>query len=365
MKRNEIIRLVLGLVALTIVVLGAVRVLLPFATPILWALVLGTATWPAYRRLHDWLGGRTNLAALLMTIALTLTVLMPFVAMGFALAGEVGPTVERVRTWMEAEGTGLPESLKRIPMLEEALLKLKETAATAEGRRELVMQGAGLGPAGHLLTLGKNLLHTLLNAVITVFTLFFVYRDGRSLEREANSLLDRIDVGRGAQILGSVRETVRAVFFGWILTAAAQGVVAMLGYWIAGLSAPVLLGIATGLAAVIPFGVSMVWIPAVISLASEGNWGWAIFLTIWALAVVGLIDNVLRPLFISGPAKIPFILVFFGVLGGLATFGLLGLVLGPVFLAILLALLRQGREAMAVAAQRGPSVPSKGDEAAG
>ncbi len=353
--------MVLALVALTIVVLGAVKVLLPFATPILWALVLGTATWPAYRRLHEWLGGRTNLAALLMTIALTLTVLMPFVALGFALAAEVGPTVDRVRTWLEAEGTGLPDSLSQIPMLEDALLRLKEAAATAEGRRELLMQGAGLGPAAHLLTLGKNLLHTLLNAVITVFTLFFVYRDGKSLEREANALLDRIDVGRGAQILGSVRETVRAVFFGWLLTAAAQGIVAMLGYWIAGLSAPVLLGITTGLAAVIPFGVSLVWIPAVISLASEGLWWQAIFLSGWAILVVGLIDNVLRPLFISGPAKIPFILVFLGVLGGLATYGLLGLVLGPVFLAILLALLRQGREAMAVAVQRDPPIPQGND----
>ena len=98
---------------------------------------------------------------------------------------------------------------------------------------------------------------------------------------------------------------------------------------------------ATGLAAVIPFGVGLVWIPAVASLAFAGEWGKALFLTIWSLGFVGLIDNFLRPLFISGPSKIPFVIVFFGVMGGLLVYGLLGLVLGPCFLAILLALWRQ------------------------
>jgi len=120
----------------------------------------------------------------------------------------------------------------------------------------------------------------------------------------------------------------------------------MLGYWIVGLPAPVLLGIVTGLAAVIPFGVGLIWIPAAVSLLAAGFWGKALFLTAWSLGVVGLIDNFLRPLFISGPARIPFILVFFGVMGGLLVFGPLGLVLGPVFLAVLLALWRQGREAL-------------------
>lgn len=358
MKRAETIRVTLGLVALAVVVVGAIRVLLPFAHPILWALVLGTATWPAYRRLQGWLGGRTNLAALLMTVVLTILVLLPFVGLGMAIAREAPPALAGVQEWIESEETGLPEALRQIPGLEETLQRFKSILATEEGRRELLMQGAGAGPLGRLIEFGRNLLRNMLNVVITVFTLFFVYRDGASLEREARALLDRIDVGRGAQIIGSVRETVRAVFFGWLLTAAAQGLIAMLGYWIAGLSAPVLLGIATGLAAVIPFGVTLVWVPAVVSLLADGDWGRGLFLAIWALLVVGLIDNVLRPLFISGPSKVPFILVFFGVLGGLATFGLLGLVLGPVFLAVLLALLRQGREAVVEAVGAQPPRPS-------
>lgn len=355
MKRAETFRLILGVTALAVIVIGAVRVLLPFAAPILWALILGTATWSGNKRIAGWLGGRRQLAALLMTLAVMLLVLMPFVMLGLALAHELGPAIEKVRTWASTETTALPEWLSRIPFVEEALDRLKEAASTAEGRRDLLLQGAG--PAQRLLTIGKNLLHNLLNVLITVFTLFFVYRDGDSLVVEARTLIDRIAVGRGLQLLGAVRETVRAVFYGWLLTAAAQGVVAMIGYWVTGLPAPVLLGMATGLAAVIPFGVGLVWIPCVASLALDGQWGRAIFLAIWALAVVGVIDNFLRPLFISGPSRIPFILVFFGVLGGLATYGLLGLVLGPVFLAILLALWRQGREALVEAAARPADPP--------
>jgi predicted PurR-regulated permease PerM len=352
MKRAEIIRLSLALASLAIVLIGAVKVLLPFVNPILWALVLGSATWPMFRWFDQNFGGRTNIAAVVTTLVVTLVVLLPFVVIGLLLASEIPAALERVRDWLEAEGSGLPDWAARIPAVEELVLKFKQGLTTEEGRRELLLRGAG--PVERLYAIGKNVLRNLLDATITIFTLFFVYRDGASLEREVRALMERIGVGRGAQILQAVRETVRAVFFGWLLTAAAQGLVAMLGYKLAGLPSPVLLGIATGFAAVIPFGVSLVWIPSIAILVGDGRWGAALFLGIWSLAVVGLIDNVLRPLFISGPSKIPFILVFFGVLGGLVTFGLLGLVLGPVFLAILLALWRQGREAMVEAANRAP-----------
>ena len=106
-------------------------------------------------------------------------------------------------------------------------------------------------------------------------------------------------------------------------------------------------GLATGLAAVIPFGISLVWIPAAVGLAAQGSWGAALFVTLWSSLIVGLVDNLLRPLFISGPSKIPFILVFFGLIGGLAAYGPLGLVLGPVLLGVLLALWRTTRESVA------------------
>lgn len=337
--RFELLRPVLGIAALGVVVVGAARTLWPFLDPILWAMILGSATWPAYRRLRAWFGGREGLAAATMTAILVLVVVVPVFFLSLSLVREVQPTVERMQKWADGGALEMPDWVKNVPGLEGQVKPWMERM-TDPRTREAWIRGTLL-PAERLLRWSRNILRVAGVALLTVFALFFVYRDGERAAREVGLLLDKIAGGQGKELLRAVRETVRAVFFGWLLTAAAQGVVSMIGYWICGLGSPVLLGVATGLAAVIPFGVGLVWIPAVASLALAGEWGKAVFLTVWSLGFVGLIDNFLRPLFISGPSKIPFVIVFFGVMGGLLVYGLLGLVLGPCFLAILLALWRQ------------------------
>lgn len=350
--RIEVLRLVLGLAALAVVLIGAIQVLAPFVTPIIWSLVLGSATWPAYRHVRRLFGPRANLAALAMSLALVLLFLIPAGLLSLALIKELGPEVERVVTWASAEKPQLPEILDRVPPLKEMLEDSLSSFDDPEVRKSLIRQATS--KTQEVYKIGRNLLGHLVDLFLTLFTLFFVYRDGEVLTEEISALLDRIASGRGRSILDAVRETVRAVFYGWLMTALAQGLVAMLGYWIVGMRSPVLLGVATGLAAVIPFGVGLVWIPAIAVLVVQGAWWQAIFLAVWSLLVVSLIDNFIRPLVISGPAKIPFILVFFGVLGGLAAYGLLGLVLGPVFLAVALALWRQAREALTEEDGKGP-----------
>ncbi len=343
--RIEVLRLVLGLAALAVVLLGTASVLAPFVTPILWSLILGSATWPAYRRLRRYFGQRTSLAALVMSGALLALLLVPASLLSMALVREMGPEVERVVAWASADRPELPKFLDRVPAVREVLEEWLTGLDDPEMRKTLLRQATG--QSQQFYQFGRNLLRHLVDVFLTLFTLFFVYRDGEALTGEVSVLLDRIASGRGRAILDAVRETVRAVFYGWLMTAMAQGLVAMVGYWIVGMRSPVLLGVATGLAAVIPFGVGLVWIPAIITLVLHRAWWQAIFLALWSLLVVSVIDNVIRPLVISGPSRIPFILVFFGVLGGLASFGLLGLVLGPVFLAVMLALWRQAREALA------------------
>jgi predicted PurR-regulated permease PerM len=340
--RLELLRLILGIAALALVVIGAVKVLLPFVQPILWAAILGSATWPAYRHLRRWFGQRETLAALTMTTVLVLVVVVPLVFLSLAMVREIEPTMAMAQEWAESGQVELPDWAKSLPGVEEAFRPWKDRLTDTEQREQWLRQA--VWPAERVLRWSRNVLRQVVVLVLTVFTLFFVYRDGDNAAREARWLLDKIAGGGGKPLLGAVRLTVRAVFFGWLLTAAAQGLVSMIGYWVVGLHAPVLLGVATGFAAVIPFGVGLVWIPAVASLFLAGSVGKAIFLAAWSIGVVSVIDNFLRPLFISGPSKIPFVLVFFGVMGGLVVFGPLGLVLGPVFLAVLLALWRQMRE---------------------
>jgi Predicted permease len=146
---------------------------------------------------------------------------------------------------------------------------------------------------------------------------------------------------RGDNYLQTVANTIRAVIYGILATALAQGALAGLGYWAAGLPAPVLLAVITLLFSFLPFGTPLVWGAASIWLLVHGQIAAGVGLALWGALVVSWIDNLIRPLVISSAVHIPFLLVLFGVLGGILTFGLLGLFLGPVILAVLLAIWRE------------------------
>lgn len=344
--RTEAVRIALGLLALGIVLWGTYKVLAPFARPIVWALVLGTASWPLYRRIEPLFGRWHDLSAVFMTLLLLVLVVAPATGLGIAMVRELEPEIMRVKEWATAETLELPHWVEEYPVFEETVRAWAKDLTNTQMRRNWLRQLI-LTPTQRTLDLGKNLLHWLADGFLALFTLFFVYRDGERAADEMRALLDRIAGGRGRALLFQVRDTVGAVFYGWIVTAAVQGLCAMLGFWIVGLRAPVLLGAVTGLAAILPFGVALVWIPVAAGLLAAGLWGQALFIAIWSVALVSSIDNFLRPLLISGPARIPYILVFFGIIGGLIAFGVVGLVLGPVLLAVLLALWRQARESLA------------------
>jgi len=343
---TEAVRIALGLLGLGLLLWGTYKVLAPFTRPILWALVLATATWPIYRRVRPLFGRWNDVAAVAMTLLLLVVVVAPATFLGLAMVRELEPEIVRIKDWVTADTLELPAWIKEVPALDETVRSWAKEVTNSELRRNWLRQLV-LAPTQRTLDLGKNILHYLVDAFLAVFTLFFVYRDGERAADEMRALLDRIAGGRGRMLLAHVRDTVGAVFYGWVVTAAAQGLCAMLGYWIAGLRAPVLLGAATGLAAILPFGVALIWVPVALGLIAAGSWGKALFIAVWAVALVSTIDNFLRPYLISGAARVPYILVFFGIIGGLLAFGLIGLVLGPVFLAVLLTLWRQAREALA------------------
>jgi predicted PurR-regulated permease PerM len=133
----------------------------------------------------------------------------------------------------------------------------------------------------------------------------------------------------------------KAVVWGLVATAVGQGIVAGLGYWWAGLQAPLLLGAITALVALIPFGTPFTWGSIGVWLILTGNTVAGVGLLLWGALVVSWVDNLVRPMVISSATRIPFLLVMFGVLGGLAAFGLVGLFIGPVILAVLMAVWRE------------------------
>lgn len=170
--------------------------------------------------------------------------------------------------------------------------------------------------------------------LFSAFLAFFLLRDAPELSRRLAVSVERLAGDRGQRLIKVASATVRGVIFGILGTALAQALVAGLGFWIAGVPGAVLLAVLTFFFAVIPFGPPIIWIPASLWLYAEGKTGFAIFMLLWGGAVISSVDNFLRPYLISHGSNTPFVLIFFGVIGGAIAFGLVGIFLGPILLAV-------------------------------
>ena len=315
-------------------------VLRPFLAAVAWAAILTYVTWPLHLRVLRWLHGRRTWAALVMTIFLTLVLGMTLLWLGLLLRNEGVAAVREAAALLQT-GVRLPEPILNIPWLgpwlQQRLIELSgDRSAWGAPLSEMADQWGGravrmIGDFGlNALRLGISLL-----------TAFFLFRDGDRVLIELRRVLHGLLGDRAHAYFLAVGDTTRAVVYGLLAAALAQGMLAGLGYWAAGVRAPVFWGAATVLVALIPFGAPVVWGSIGAWLVVKGQVAAGIGLLLWGTLAVSWIDNLVRPLVISGVAKIPFLLVLFGVLGGLAAFGLIGLFVGPVILAILLALWRE------------------------
>jgi predicted PurR-regulated permease PerM len=188
-------------------------------------------------------------------------------------------------------------------------------------------------------------LNAVVGLAIMLFLLFFFLRDGDQMVTSVVRLIPMAPERR-AQLVEYVASVTRAVVFGSLLTALVQGLLVGVGFALVGLPSPVVFGAVAAVASLVPFvGTALVWVPAAGVLFLQGRWVAALFLTAWSVAVVSSADNVVRPLFISGRAQISTLPVFLGLMGGISAFGPIGLVVGPVVVALTLALLRFAEEA--------------------
>ncbi len=321
-------------------VIFSFQVLQPFIVPLIWAGILAYVTWPAYQRLVVLLRGRQTLASLLMTVLLTTAVIIPTVWLVVVLREEL-TRAYREATILLAGRPTLPDALLKLPWVGEWLHELTERMAedpralSAE-IRELVDRSYG-EIARIVGGVGRNIV----KLVIAVVSLFFMYRDGREFASQTARALEQVLGARVHNYLDAIGHTVKAVVYGLVAAAIAQGTFAGVGYWIVGLEAPVFLGAVTTLCALIPFVVPFVWGSISVWLIVTGHTGAGIGLLIWGSTAVSWVDNIVRPFVISSATRIPFLLVMFGVLGGLSAFGLVGLFVGPVILAVLVAVWRE------------------------
>ena len=343
--------MIFALVTASLLGYALVLMALPFAGTIVWALLLAFLLHPLNEALSRALRGRRGLAALSLTLGGLVLILLPGALIAMAFATQAGDLVTRIQNIAERHHVAQLSDLLRIPIAERMFGWLGSYAPiTADQVKDwLVQNGRSLlltlmGVSGAALA---SVLGAIVSLALMLFLLFFFLRDGEDLMRRAMRLVPMVEE-RKAALLEHLSSVTRALVLGMLLTAAAQGALLGVGFSIVGLPSPVVFGVLTALASVVPLvGTAIVWVPGVLVLLAQGRTWAALFLAAWSLGLVTSVDNVIKPLVVSGRAGLPTFAVFLGLVGGLAAFGAIGMFLGPVIVALTIALLRFAEESRA------------------
>ena len=343
------------LAAIAVLVIGCLMVLKPFIAALLSAAILCFSTWPIYEWLERKLNGKSWLAALIMTLVLVLVLVLPLVAVAVSYADEIPHFVEVVRD-MFADGLpGPPSWVASIPLVGESLDAawrelVGDRAKVAEILKRLLQPAReALVHVGFLIGEGA------LQFSLIAFVSYFFYRDGAALANGLRGALNRVAGDLTERLLGIVGGTITGVVLGIVGTGLAQGVAALIGFVIAGIPGALMLGFFTCFLSIVPAGPALLWVGATAWLVFQEREGWAVFMAIWGIFVISGIDNIVKPLLISRGSSLPFVLVFLGVLGGVLTFGFVGIFIGPVLLAVGFNLVRSWSE---LKSQERPATPA-------
>ncbi|HWI13698.1 MAG TPA: AI-2E family transporter [Burkholderiales bacterium] len=324
----------LGLAALALLMAGCLLVLLPFVTALLWAVILTFSTWPLYDRVKRSVGGQRTVAAALMTLAVALVMLAPFVIVVFGLADNAAELIDELRRVFDRGLPDAPSWVRELPVVGERLAAYWQAIVHDETRLLEELRGMLVAMRAFLIAGSGYLAAGVLQLSLSVFVAFFLFRDGEAAAARLQQATLRVAGPDARYLLDVAGHTVHSVVYGILGTALAQGVLAGIGFVIAGVPGASLLGLATFFLSVVPVGPPIVWGSAAAWLYYQGAVGWAIFVVLWGLLVVSMVDNFLKPFIISRGSSLPFVLVFLGVLGGVVAFGFIGVFLGPTLLAV-------------------------------
>ncbi len=344
---------------LLVLLYGALLILSPFLKALVWAGILAVLFYPGYASLLGTLGGRANTAALIVIALITVIVVLPGIRLATYLSHEAVDLVKTIAAMMSQEGS---EVWKQQPWLQTLLGWWSFLGVELTGRdfqvnwREIILEGAKLSSGAvvsQVTGVAQNFLLFIANFIIVLISLFFFLRDGATFCHKLRRLLP-MDQEHQERLFTNIVNATFAVVHGCLVVAIIQGILAGTAYWLLGVPYALIWAVLTAFVALLPVGgTTLVSIPVTIYLFAQGETMRALLLLIWSIGVVGTVDNILKPMFIGTRLKLPLLLLFLGILGGLTVFGALGLILGPVLLALLAALLDVYSEEYA-ASQREP-----------
>jgi predicted PurR-regulated permease PerM len=329
------------LVAMALLAVVCLKILTPFATSLCWAMLLAFLLHPLYLVLKQRLGRRRQHAAWLLTLAASLALLGPIAWLSALFVTQTSALLSLLQSQLNQDDL---LQLTNQPWLDRVLQWLNSTFGititqlrgwATEATRGLLQTIAATGSQFFLGAMG-----TVANLFLTLFLLYFFLRDGALM---LNTLRELVPMQKRArdELFEHLSAVTRAVMYGTGLTALIQGTLMGLAFLFTGMPSPVVFGVLSVVLALLPVGgTALVWLPAALLLFTQDRWGAGIFMLLWGALLVSMIDNLVKPLLISGRAEVTTLTIFLGVLGGVATFGAIGLFLGPVVLALALALIR-------------------------
>lgn len=329
---------------LVLVLLAGVYFFHGFVVPVLAAVVIGFASWPIYRRLLQAVSGNRTLAATIAIVAVVAFIVVPI-----SLAASYA--VQEVRDWLlwavatNANGAAVPEWLATIPMAggwlgEQWVRYIGHPGAL--GELVQLVSGSNIGNIYRgVLVIGASAFESFLTLLFMLITLFFVYRDGQSFSKQLDRLGEQIFPMRWERLSRVVPLTISSTVTGMGIIAIGEGIVLGVAYWLAGMPSPVTLGIITGIMALVPGGAPLCFTLVSAYLVASGSPVQGLALFVWGTTELFIVDKTLRPRLVGGPIKLPFLPTFFGLVGGVKTMGFLGLFVGPVLMALLVAIWRE------------------------
>ncbi len=344
MSRN-ILSTIIGFLLAGAVIFLTLRLYLPFFQPIAWAAVLALFLHPLNRILRQAFKGRRGLAAIVLCIAFIAFVFVPLIIALTNLTSQAITLLAEVKHRLEA-GTlvvSLTPDPNKYPRLYSLGHFFFERLEIYQKDIQSALLSAASAAGQFLLSRGtaifRNTVNIVLQVVFTIFTLFYLFRDGEHFVEGIKSLLP-VPPEEAKRIIEKVQQVIQATLYGSLLTALAQGALALAIYLILKVNSPLLLGLLTSLASFIPLvGTAIVWLPVAVWLALSGAYVKALILLAYGSLIISQIDSLIRPYFIGGKTEIHNLFIFFSILGGLKYFGFLGVFLGPIFVALSISIL--------------------------
>ncbi|MCC7548919.1 MAG: AI-2E family transporter [Burkholderiales bacterium] len=322
-----------------VVSLAFAWILQPFFGAVFWATILAILFAPLCRRLTERMRQRRTLAALATLLIILVIVILPSALITALLVQEGLGVYQRIQSGELAFGVYLQQLLGALPAWVGELLDRFGLTNLREVQARLstsLMSGLQL-LATHAVSVGQNAFNFLVSFFVMLYLLFFLLRDGRELVRRMRAALPLED-DLQRNLFGKFANVIRATVRGSIVIAILQGALGGLIFWFLGVHAPVLWGVVMAFLSLLPaVGTGLVWVPVAVYLLVTGDVWQGIVLTAYGVLVIGLVDNLVRPILVGKGTKMPDYVVLVSTLGGMAVFGLNGFVIGPAIAAMFIA----------------------------